>query len=81
MFGETSRSFEAKQPRASNSFRPWALKRLADRGEIEANVYPHRFRHTFTCQLLDNGAPLDFIQGMLGHKKASTTQIYAQLRC
>ncbi|WP_152393333.1 tyrosine-type recombinase/integrase [Paenibacillus guangzhouensis] len=58
----------------------WALKRLAGRGEIEANVYPHRFRHTYACQLLDNGAPLDFIQGMLGHEKASTTQIYAQLR-
>lgn len=48
----------------------WALKRLADRGEIDANVYPHRFRHTFACQLLDNGAPLDFIQGMLGHEKS-----------
>jgi len=35
---------------------------------------------TYACQLLDNGAPLDFIQGMLGHEKASTTQIYAQLR-
>jgi len=56
------------------------IKRLADRGEIETNVYPHRFRHTYACQLLDNGAPLDFIQGMLGHEKASTTQIYAQLR-
>ncbi|SFT06107.1 tyrosine-type recombinase/integrase [Paenibacillus sp. BC26] len=58
----------------------WTLKRLADRGEVKANVYPHRFRHTYACQLLDNGAPLDFIQGMLGHEKASTTQIYAQLR-
>jgi len=29
---------------------------------------------------LINGAPLDFIQGMLGYEKASTTQIYAQLR-
>lgn len=58
----------------------WALKRLASRGAVEANVYPHRFRHTYACQLLDNGAPLDFIQGMLGHEKASTTQIYAQLR-
>ncbi|WP_284646299.1 tyrosine-type recombinase/integrase [Paenibacillus silviterrae] len=53
---------------------------IKDRREIEANVYPHRFRHTYACQLLDNGAPLDFIQGMLGHEKASTTQIYAQLR-
>ncbi|WP_449603872.1 tyrosine-type recombinase/integrase [Paenibacillus sp. Marseille-Q9583] len=58
----------------------WAIKRLADRGELEVNVYPHCFRHTYACQLLDNGAPLDFIQGMLGHEKASTTQIYAQLR-
>lgn len=58
----------------------WSLKRLADRGELKANVYPHRFRHNYACQLLDNGAPLDFIQGMLGHEKASTTQIYAQLR-
>lgn len=58
----------------------WSLKRLASRGVVAANVYPHRFRHTYACQLLDNGAPLDFIQGMLGHEKASTTQIYAQLR-
>ncbi|WP_261313671.1 tyrosine-type recombinase/integrase [Paenibacillus sp. DR312] len=58
----------------------WALNRLASRGAVAANVYPHRFRHTYACQLLDNGAPLEFIQGMLGHEKASTTQIYAQLR-
>ncbi|WP_409340260.1 hypothetical protein [Paenibacillus sp. MBLB4367] len=30
----------------------------------------------YACQLLDNGAPLDIIQGMLSHEKASTTQIY-----
>jgi integrase/recombinase XerD len=58
----------------------WTVKKMAGRGEVSVNVYPHRFRHTFACQLLDNGAPLDFIQGMLGHEKASTTQIYTQLR-
>jgi site-specific recombinase XerD len=58
----------------------WSLKMLAIRGKVAANVYPHRFRHTYACHLLDNGAPLDFIQGMLGHEKASPTQIYAQLR-
>ena len=52
----------------------------ADGRALEVNVYPHRFRHTYACQLFDNGAPLDFNQGMLGHEKASTTQIYAQLR-
>ncbi|UNK21044.1 hypothetical protein MNQ98_13965 [Paenibacillus sp. N3/727] len=29
----------------------WALKRLAGRGELEVNLYPHRFRHTYACQL------------------------------
>jgi site-specific recombinase XerD len=58
----------------------YTVKLIAIRGRIPVNVYPHRFRHTYACQLLDNGAPLDFIQGMLGHEKASTTQIYAQLR-
>ncbi|MCQ6563975.1 tyrosine-type recombinase/integrase [Paenibacillus mendelii] len=51
----------------------YSLKKLATRGKIAVNVYPHRFRHTYACQLLDNGAPLEFIQGMLGHEKASTS--------
>ncbi|TNJ63763.1 integrase [Paenibacillus hemerocallicola] len=58
----------------------FSIKKLATRGKVAVNVHPHRFRHTYACHLLDNGAPLDFIQGMLGHEKASTTQIYAQLR-
>jgi site-specific recombinase XerD len=58
----------------------WSLKILAIRGKVVVNIYPHRFRHTYACHLLDNGAPLEFIQGMLGHEKASNTQIYAQLR-
>jgi site-specific recombinase XerD len=28
----------------------WSLKRLADRGELKANIYPHRFRHSYACQ-------------------------------
>jgi site-specific recombinase XerD len=58
----------------------YAVKLIASCGRVPVNAYPHRFRHTYACQLLDNGTPLDFIQGMLGHEKASTTQIYAQLR-
>ncbi|QHN48621.1 hypothetical protein EPB69_04330 [Geobacillus stearothermophilus] len=29
--------------------------------------------------LLNNGAPLDVIQSLLGHEKSETTKIYAQL--
>jgi site-specific recombinase XerD len=37
----------------------YSLKKLATRGKVAVNVYPHRFRHNYACQLLDNGAPLE----------------------
>ncbi|MFE6076254.1 tyrosine-type recombinase/integrase [Paenibacillus sp. NPDC057886] len=43
----------------------YSLKKLASRSNVAVNVYPHRFRHTYACQLLDNGAPLELIQGIL----------------
>lgn len=57
----------------------YIIKRVAKRAEIEANVYPHRLRHTFATSLLNNGAPLELIQSYLGHAKLETTRIYAQL--
>jgi hypothetical protein len=48
---------------------PLVFKKASTACENYCNVYPHRFRHTYACQLLDNGAPLEFIQGMLGMKK------------
>jgi integrase/recombinase XerD len=38
----------------------YAVKKLAARGEVTVNVYPHRFRHTYACHLLDNGVYNDF---------------------
>ncbi|WP_285835410.1 tyrosine-type recombinase/integrase [Sporosarcina sp. NCCP-2716] len=29
--------------------------------------------------MIDNGAPLEVIQSLLGHEKSETTRIYAQL--
>lgn len=55
------------------------IKKIADRAGIKANVYPHRLRHSYATHLLNNGAPMEAIQQLLGHKKAETTQIYAQL--
>lgn len=55
------------------------LKTVAERSGIDENVYPHRLRHSFATHLLDNGAPMEAIQQLLGHAKMSTTEIYAQL--
>ncbi|MFP5115956.1 tyrosine-type recombinase/integrase [Bacillaceae bacterium C204] len=34
---------------------------------------------SYATHLLNNGAPLDVIQSLLGHQKSETTKIYAQL--
>ena len=40
----------------------------------------HLARHTFaTAVTLKNGVPIETVSKMLGHKKISTTQIYADV--
>lgn len=57
----------------------YVVKRVARNSNININVYPHRFRHSFCTHLLDRGAGMDVISNLAGHQKISTTQIYAQL--
>ena len=57
----------------------YIIKRIASRAGIEVNVYPHRLRHSYATHLLNNGAPMEAIQQLMGHQKAETTQIYARL--
>ena len=65
--------------RASIDQLRFILKKIAKRAGIDANVYPHRLRHSFATHLLNKGAPMEVIQHTLGHKKYETTQIYANL--
>lgn len=40
---------------------------------------PHALRHTYACQLLNNGMPLEAISKLMGHSHLETTQVYAKL--
>lgn len=57
----------------------YIIKRVADRSGVKANVYPHRLRHSYATHLMNNGAPMEAIQQLLGHQKTETTALYAQL--
>lgn len=57
----------------------YIIKQIAKRAEITVNVYPHKLRHSYATHLLNNGAPLEAIQTLLGHAKSDTTKIYTHL--
>ena len=53
-----------------------AIDKIASRTDIEKNVTPHVFRHTFATLAIENGIELGDLQQLLGHSNPSTTLRY-----
>ncbi len=62
-----------RDPRAAEGAWWKFLKRLATFAKVE-NVHPHRFRDTFSVELLKAGVPLEDVSRLLGHTSIKTTE-------
>src|SRR5690606_29029465 len=55
------------------------IKDLAAKINLQKNISPHTFRHSFASHLIEGGADLRAVQDMLGHESITTTEIYTHV--
>ena len=54
------------------------LRKVGNRCGVE-RVHPHKFRRTFTTNLINRGMPIQDVAVLLGHSKLDTTMQYAYI--
>jgi integrase/recombinase XerD len=55
------------------------IRKYRKKGNINKNITPHMFRHTFATLLLEQDVDIKYIQNILGHSSIMTTQIYTHV--
>ncbi len=55
------------------------IKLHARNADIKRSVSPHTLRHSIAVHYLQGGAPINFVQGLLGHASLATTGQYLLL--
>ena len=79
-FDRSCRINNSLLPVISNQKMNSYLKEIAQKCKIQTNITFHLARHTFaTTVALSNGVPIETVSKILGHRKLSTTQIYAKV--
>ena len=54
------------------------IKKYVKRAGIQKHITPHCFRHSCATHMLQNGAPVEMIQQLLGHRHINSTAIYTR---
>ena len=55
------------------------IRNAATAAVVSKKVTPHVFRHTAATEMVRNGAPLRYVQELLGHRFMVTTQVYTRV--
>ena len=55
------------------------IKSIAERANVDVNVFPHKLRTSYVCHGINGGVSLPVMQKLAGHSSPATTQLYLTL--